>query len=111
MDCAIVTTAPRANFAVIVSFTLKSGARDRFLTLVGENAGLSVEREPLCYRFDVLEPAGQPDTVVLYEIYADSAAFDLHLASAHFLSFNAATADLVAAKQVTRYSLTETGEP
>ena len=34
--------------------------------------------EPGCRRFDVVEPQGEPDRVLLYEIYDDEAAFDAH---------------------------------
>ncbi|MEL6748477.1 MAG: antibiotic biosynthesis monooxygenase [Pseudomonadota bacterium] len=40
---------------------------------------------------------------MLYELYDDRAAFEAHLASAHYAAFDAATKDLIAAKTVTTY--------
>ena len=53
----------------------------------------------------VMTPEGGPgQRIVLYEIYDDAAAFDAHLATPHFASFNEATAALVAKKTVHRLS-------
>ena len=92
------------TFAIIVRFTLAPGTRERFLTLVRDNAATSVRDEPGCHRFDVLVPAAE-DEVALYEIYADAAAFDIHLASPHFAAFDRATRGMVRDKAVTRFSL------
>jgi (4S)-4-hydroxy-5-phosphonooxypentane-2,3-dione isomerase len=48
---------------------------------------------------------GPPDTVFLWEIYDDRAAFDAHLASRHFRDFDRATADMVRTKTVTFYQV------
>ena len=48
-----------------------------------------------------MESPGEADRIVLYEIYDDRAAFDAHLKTAHFASFNEASAALVADKKVT----------
>ncbi|MCP4824541.1 MAG: antibiotic biosynthesis monooxygenase [Shimia sp.] len=61
------------------------------------NARTSREEETGCQMFDVCV---QDAEVFLYEIYDDRAAFDLHLASAHFKTFNDSTAHMVASKQV-----------
>lgn len=90
---------------ITVEFRLKPGARDAFRPLVDENARASARDEPGCRRFDVLEPAGQPDTIFLYEIYDDRAAFDAHVASGHFRKFHAETESLVAGKIVVEYEL------
>jgi quinol monooxygenase YgiN len=39
-------------------------------------------------------------SVFLYEVYDDRAAFDAHLATAHFKRFDAAVAPMVASKAV-----------
>lgn len=97
-------TAP--TFAITVTFDLAAGQRDRFLDLVRKNAATSVEVEPGCHRFDVLVPE-EDDRVVLYEIYADRAAFDAHVATDHFKTFDRETKDLVKAKTVTAFALHE----
>lgn len=90
-------------FAVTVTFTLKPGTRDTFLPLMVKNASTSLLDEPGCQQFDVCL-GDDPKTVFLYEIYDDSAAFSAHLESPHFKSFDAAVADMIAAKVVNQFS-------
>ena len=100
-------TKARQQYAIIVTFELEDGAAARFRHLVAENARKSVAQETGCLRFDVLFPTdgASPHDVVLYEIYTDPAAFDLHLASAHFKSFDEETRTLVRRKTVTAYAV------
>ncbi len=94
-----------SGFVIVVDFRLKAGARPAFRPLVDANAAASVRHEPRCRRFDVVEPEGEPDRVLLYEIYDDAAAFDDHCRTPHFLNFEAASAPLVDEKTVTRAAL------
>ncbi|MFI0848617.1 putative quinol monooxygenase [Mesorhizobium sp. IMUNJ 23232] len=98
-----------AAFAITVAFELVDGAFPEFYQRVSENASQSVAVEPGCLRFDVLTPveAGASPQVFLYEIYRDRAAFDFHLASDHYRSFDLKTRDLVSKKTVWAYSVTE----
>lgn len=93
------------RLVVLVEFALHPGKEPEFRRLVLENAAASLRDEPGCSLFDVLTPEGEPsERIVLYEIYDDPAAFDAHLATPHFASFNEATAPLVAKKTVHRLS-------
>lgn len=87
-------------YAVCVKFDLKDGKTAGFMPLMRDNAQASLRTEDGCLQFDVLSDPDKPDTVFLYEIYADRAAFDFHLASDHFQSFDAETADMIAAKDI-----------
>jgi (4S)-4-hydroxy-5-phosphonooxypentane-2,3-dione isomerase len=93
-----------ARFAITVAFTIRPDRRDHFLTVVCANAAASLSAEPGCLHFDVLTPleGGGPD-VLLYEVYVDRSAFDAHLATAHFLAFDAATREIVSAKTVSEF--------
>jgi (4S)-4-hydroxy-5-phosphonooxypentane-2,3-dione isomerase len=93
------------GFAIIVEFRLQPGTRPEFLRLIAKNACASAQTEPGCRRFDVLEPDDQPDSVWLYEIYNDEAAFEAHMRSAHFAEFDAKSASLVVGKSVIRCTL------
>jgi quinol monooxygenase YgiN len=88
------------EFVVVVDFRLRPGARAAFRALIDENAIASVRDEPGCRRFDVVEVRGDPERVLLYEIYDDPAAFDAHRDTAHFARFDAASGPLVASKTV-----------
>lgn len=87
-------------YAVCVTFTTHPGRMAAFLPLMRAQAETSLAREPGCHRFDICTAADAPDTLFLYELYSCRAAFDAHLASAHFRAFDASVAGLVAAKEV-----------
>ena len=84
----------------MVEFTIAPGKLDEFERLIVENATRSVADEPGCLRFDVLRSLERPDTIVLYEVYTDAEAFEAHKRSAHYLSFDRASAPQVSAKRV-----------
>ncbi len=96
-------------FAIFVDFRLKRGAMPDFRRLIDANADVSVRTEPGCLQFDILEPEGEGDRVLLYEIYSDKAAFDAHLRTEHFRVFNGASEALCLEKKVTRCSLVFSG--
>lgn len=98
-----------SSFVIIVDFKLKPGTRAKFRTLIDANAHTSVREEPGCRRFDVLEPEGEDDRIVLYEIYNSRADLDRHVATEHYKSFDKASAVLVDKKTVTAYALVSEG--
>jgi quinol monooxygenase YgiN len=71
----------------MVDFEVKEGTVDQVLALVSENARNSVEKEPGCHQFDVLQVTDSPNRLMLYEVYENEAAFEAHSKSAHFLAF------------------------
>jgi len=85
---------------VTVEFTINPSLWDAFLPLMVENARASRESEPGCRQFDICIDAAKPATVFLYELYADRAAFDAHLASVHFKAFAAATQAMITGRAV-----------
>lgn len=88
-------------FVVTVQFSVVPEHAADFLVEMNANAAASVRLEEGCRQFDVC--TGAPGTVFLYEVYDDEAAFQLHLKSPHFLSFNEITAPWVAGKSVASY--------
>lgn len=92
-------------FVIIVDFRLNPGTRSDFRRLVDVNARLSAETERGCRRFDVIEPHGEADRVLLYEVYDDEAAFDEHRKSRHYAQFEAESASLVDSKAVIQCDL------
>ena len=90
-------------FAVVVTFTCAPDCMDAALPLVCDNARRSLADEAGCHRFDVLSDPARPDEIFLYELYTDRAAFDDHLRTAHFLSFDAAISEMIDRKEVRTY--------
>ncbi len=84
-------------YAVAVTFEIATGQMDRFLPLMTKNARTSKELEEGCRYFDICR---DQNTVFLYEVYDSRAAFDLHLSSDHFATFDAAVSDIITSKQV-----------
>ena len=87
-------------YVVIVDFRIKPERLRDFMPLMLENARASRETEPGCRQFDVCVDPAEQTSVFLYEIYDDRAAFDVHLATAHFKRFDAAVAPMLATKAV-----------
>lgn len=96
-------------FVVVVEFHLEEGARSQFRRLIDANADASVRSEPGCLQFDVLEPEGDGDRVLLYEVYSDKAAFDAHRHTEHFGTFASQSEALCLEKSVTRCLLAFSG--
>ena len=90
-------------YAVTVTFTLHQGQAAAFLPLMLDNARASLRKEPGCRQFDVCTDPDAPDTVFLYELYDDRAAFDAHLASPHFRAFDTAVAGMIADKRIVTF--------
>lgn len=97
------------RFAITVTFEIDAARIDEFMPLVHANAKESVMRELECLRFDVLLPdvTRTLPTVFLYEVYTSRQAFDEHLASRHFLHFDAVTKDMIKSKLVQSYEVHE----
>jgi quinol monooxygenase YgiN len=86
-------------YVVAVKFVVKPGCGEAFAELIVRNARASRANELGCRQFDVTVAIDRPDTVFLYEVYDDRAAFDAHCGTGHYREFIAATASLVASKQ------------
>ncbi|MEL7414687.1 MAG: putative quinol monooxygenase [Pseudomonadota bacterium] len=90
-------------FAVTVRMRVEPGKFDAFMARMAENAAASLKLETECTRFDVWTDPNRPGEVFLYELYASPEAFDLHLASDHFKTFDADVADMLLEKTVATY--------
>ncbi len=86
-------------FSLMVQLEVRPEDRDEFLAAVTTNAAASVRDEPGCHRFDVCAVEGDDTRFVLYELYADAAAFEAHRQAPHFAAWRQ-VADRVLASQV-----------
>ena len=87
-------------YVIIVDFEIDPEQIDAFLPLMRENASTSARDEPECRQFDVCHNPDHPGHVFLYEVYDDRAAFDAHLSTPHFKSFDAAKAGMIQSKKL-----------
>ena len=81
-------------YVLEVEITVDGGKINEFVDICLENAKNS-RQEPGCRRFDVFRPSDTTDSVVLFEIYDDEAAYDAHRATAHYAKFDAARKPLL----------------
>ena len=71
--------------AVLVTIHIQPERRDAFVAAMLDDARGSVNDEPGCFRFDVLQDAKDPNTLYLYEVYRDQEAFQAHTRAPHFI--------------------------
>ncbi len=95
-----------ARVAIVVEFALKAGQHAAFDRLIREHARRTLEEEPGCERFDVLQPLGRdgaPDEtrVVLCEVYRDQAAMDEHGRNPRLATVRDAYASLIEDRRLT----------
>lgn len=81
-------------YVIIAPIQIKEGSKDQFMAAIIEDAKGSVNDEPGCLRFDVIQDAGDENRIWLYEVYRDEAAFQAHTQAPHFIKFRDATADI-----------------
>ena len=88
---------------VHVEFGIDPAYLDQFLSLMQRNARDSLALEPGCHQFDVTQDPHDPASIMLYELYDDTAAFDAHKAMPHYLAFIAATERMITSKTVRQW--------
>lgn len=81
---------------VHVHVQVKPECIDDFKAATLNNAQTSI-REPGIARFDIVQQTDDPTRFVLIEAYRDSAAPDLHKATAHYLIWRDTVATMMAA--------------
>ena len=81
-------------YVIIAPIQIKAGCKQQFMDAIVPDAIGSVNDEPGCRRFDVIQDAGDENRVWLYEVYDDEAAFQAHTQAPHFIKFRDATADI-----------------
>jgi (4S)-4-hydroxy-5-phosphonooxypentane-2,3-dione isomerase len=90
-------------YVITVLFSIQPQFQAAFLQAVIANAKTSLAEEAGCWQFDVCTSNSNINDIYLYEVYDTKDAFQEHLASAHFLAFNALTAPWVTSKVVTAF--------
>lgn len=81
-------------YIIVAPIQIKEGHKDEFIEALLDDAKGSVNDEPGCLRFDVVQDAADANRVWLYEVYKDEAAFQAHTQAPHFIKFSGMIADL-----------------
>ncbi len=89
-------------FIVLVQVQVKQELLGEFKPAILTNAARSVERDPGCVRFDVLQREDDPARWVFYEVYDNENAWVQHRNSAHFLEFKTVGDRAIVSRDVTK---------
>ena len=65
-------------YVIIAPIQIKHDFKAEFIEAMILDAKGSVENEPGCLRFDIIQDADHSDRIWLYEVYKDEAAFKEH---------------------------------
>ena len=80
-------------YVIIAPVQIKEGHKDEFIEALLEDARGSVNDEPGCLRFNVIQDAADANRVWLYEVYVDEAAFQAHTQAPHFVKWRDTVTD------------------
>ena len=80
-------------FVLLVTIQIKPGHKEAFMEALLEDARVSVDDDPVCLRYDVMQDNGDPNRIHLYEVYVDEAGRETARRSAHYLKWRATVKD------------------
>lgn len=83
-----------------VAVTLKSQHVQDFLKEIERHRGEIARHEPGCLVFDLCQDKSDPNTFILYEVYADDAALERHRNSASLKQYFETTKDWAVSRTV-----------
>jgi quinol monooxygenase YgiN len=67
-----------SKLAMVATIKIATGRRDEYLGPLKAHAKRCLANEPGTLQFEILVPHEEPDTLMLYEVYASSDAFQIH---------------------------------
>ena len=96
-----------AKLAIVATFKVAPEKRDEYLTHMKAHAERCRATEPGILQFDILVPRNEPDTLILYEVYASDEAFQTHWNGQSILQFRQDAKGIEASLKGTRCELIE----
>ena len=87
-------------YLLLVEFEIDPKFTALFNEAVSLQASNSLKEEPDCHFFRVTRHEEEPNIFILSEVYTDAAAFEFHLTTDHFISFDFIVKDWVIEKTV-----------
>jgi quinol monooxygenase YgiN len=91
------------ELVLAVSLKIKADCVDKFMTEALKNGKAARETEPGCKQFDIVVDPSDPTKAMLYEIYADEAAFEAHQQTPHFKHYLATALQYLESRERTFY--------
>ena len=80
-------------YVIVAPIQIKEGHKEEFIKAMLEDARGSVNNEPGCLRFDVIQDATDHNRIWLYEVYKDEMAFQAHLQAPHLIKWRETVKD------------------
>ena len=86
------------SFVLEVKIGIKPDQVENFMAMLAENAK-GARGEPGCKTFDISVDPNDRTNVMLYEVYADEKAFQVHQETPHFKKYFAEAVPLLAGRE------------
>jgi quinol monooxygenase YgiN len=91
-----------SKIALVVEFNIKVGQREAFLEIMRGHAAGTKQDEEGCLQFDILIPEDDDNKVMLVEMYLDTTALDIHIASPRLQKTRAAYGDMIESRNIAK---------
>jgi quinol monooxygenase YgiN len=88
-----------APYINLVELVVVPSELSKFLELAKDNAATAI-KEPGVREFNITQLASNPNHVMYFEVYDNEAALATHRATDHFKKYQAATANMIAERNV-----------
>lgn len=85
----------KSNYVRIARIVVKQDALEKFQLALKEGMETSVAKEPGVLSLRAMYDKKQPTHITVFEIYADLAAYNLHIQTPHFKKYKDTVADMV----------------
>ncbi len=85
---------------IVAEIRIKPEYRERFMESMIDDARGSVENEPGCFQFAVVQDQRDPNHIFLFEVYRDAEAFGVHQTMPHYTKWQDTVQDWYAARTV-----------
>jgi len=96
-----------SKLVIVATVKTVAGKRDAYMAALKAHRGRCLATEPGTLQFDILVPLEEPDTIMLYEVYASAEAFQAHWTGASMQQMKQEAAGLQTGLTGVRCSLDE----
>ena len=93
------------SVVLFVNLQIVEGEINAFIERARQHREMVLAREPECQRFDISIPEDDENTVNLYEVYADEAAFQHHLETSYMKAYMEDTTSMIESRERTKARL------
>ena len=98
-----------AKLVLVGTIEIAPGRRDQLISATKAHGARCLKAEPGTLKMEVLAPRDDDAKVLVYEVYRDDAAFEVHRRGPSLAQWRAETAALIATFSVIRCTPVESG--